>query len=884
MADNTLAVKITADIIDLQTKFAVAKAEVGGLTSAMNQLAKASAAGIIDPAGSARLQQLAGDMLAAKGRAGEFAAKLNEAGISVGGFGSRAKEEAEGVGGAFESMSGKVNTALQFTGIGIAVEGLRKVAEAITDASERANQIRSMSEVIGVTTTQFQAMQIASEEAGVSSEQLFRAEEKLTTLLFGARSGIGADVDKLKELGLTTDQIKDKTFGTAQMMAYLSGRLNDPLTAGLQMQDMLKVLGGRAGLAAAAIKELGSNLDAWNALVAANNGRTDEQLAKMHETGAWWATLGRQIRGSGDDLLTWGSTVVPGATTAMGTLFPGLLTLTKHFTNLTDAAMEAGKAVAAGASASVHGTIDRSGQDQAAANAAAASAAAATITKDTLDSIKDQIEATKQGSAERLALVREFYNDSLAYYGGNASVDKVKEAHRQLIAEERAHGEEMKREAEKAASELVATTREQAAAIMAETDVSKAEQLTAVRDLYAQELQSAVLTKDKRLEVQRSLDEANTAINREASSTAQAIARQDADTDIAIAKLTLAAKKSVLEQELSANQISAAQKLQIMRQLAAQEFALDLEELDSRLKTLVNQPAEYDRVYNQIRELKAKLTLDMVGYDRQYQADLAKQLKEQSALWKTSVGEIESVEGTLVSDIVGRRKTMSQSLQQIGADLVTKEISNDIKAYTTKLLLDNQTKALEQGGYLYHLLFAQQKAAATVTSEATQTTATVAGDSARLSAQASAALASKAISKTTGQSTVLADAAKAYSGTYASVAQIPYIGWALAPVAAATAYTAVAAYEGLASLDTGTNYVPRDMVAQLHQGEAITPKAYNPAASGGGAAAGGGSAVHNHNYGDVHMSDTNMKRLLASRAGQRMVFDGIASAYRRGAR
>jgi hypothetical protein len=131
---------------------------------------------------------------------------------------------------------------------------------------------------------------------------------------------------------------------------------------------------------------------------------------------------------------------------------------------------------------------------------------------------------------------------------------------------------------------------------------------------------------------------------------------------------------------------------------------------------------------------------------------------------------------------------------------------------------------------------------------------------------------------------VLADAAKAYSGTYASVAQIPYIGWALAPVAAATAYTAVAAYEGLASLDTGTNYVPRDMVAQLHQGEAITPKAYNPAASGGGAAAGGGSAVHNHNYGDVHMSDTNMKRLLASRAGQRMVFDGIASAYRRGAR
>jgi hypothetical protein len=30
----------------------------------------------------------------------------------------------------------------------------------------------------------------------------------------------------------------------------------------------------------------------------------------------------------------------------------------------------------------------------------------------------------------------------------------------------------------------------------------------------------------------------------------------------------------------------------------------------------------------------------------------------------------------------------------------------------------------------------------------------------------------------------------------------------------------------------GTNYVPRDMVAQIHQGEAIVPKAYNPAAGG----------------------------------------------------
>lgn len=39
---------------------------------------------------------------------------------------------------------------------------------------------------------------------------------------------------------------------------------------------------------------------------------------------------------------------------------------------------------------------------------------------------------------------------------------------------------------------------------------------------------------------------------------------------------------------------------------------------------------------------------------------------------------------------------------------------------------------------------------------------------------------------------------------------------------------------GIPGFAVGTNYVPYDMVAQIHEGEAIVPKAYNPAAGGGG--------------------------------------------------
>lgn len=38
---------------------------------------------------------------------------------------------------------------------------------------------------------------------------------------------------------------------------------------------------------------------------------------------------------------------------------------------------------------------------------------------------------------------------------------------------------------------------------------------------------------------------------------------------------------------------------------------------------------------------------------------------------------------------------------------------------------------------------------------------------------------------------------------------------------------------GIPRFAVGTNYVPRDMLAMIHEGEAIVPKAYNPAANAG---------------------------------------------------
>lgn len=92
--------------------------------------------------------------------------------------------------------------------------------------------------------------------------------------------------------------------------------------------------------------------------------------------------------------------------------------------------------------------------------------------------------------------------------------------------------------------------------------------------------------------------------------------------------------------------------------------------------------------------------------------------------------------------------------------------------------------------------------------------------------------------------------ASARAGSTSALAELPAISQALEEAAALQARTAAElallrnqtaaslalTMSGLGlqvpAFDVGTNYVPRDMFARIHEGEAIVPKAYNPAAGG----------------------------------------------------
>lgn len=158
----------------------------------------------------------------------------------------------------------------------------------------------------------------------------------------------------------------------------------------------------------------------------------------------------------------------------------------------------------------------------------------------------------------------------------------------------------------------------------------------------------------------------------------------------------------------------------------------------------------------------------------------------------------------------------------------------------------------------------------------------------------------KAIQGTTSGAQVISNAAVAASGAYAATAAIPVVGPELAPAAAATALAGAMAYLPLTQFAVGTNYVPNDMIAQIHAGERIIPAADNRAlmaalndnswAQGGGSNRssagstddGGEDHYHLHLHGNIIHSPKDLERYF--KQNRSAVGAGIKQYARMGGR
>ena len=179
----------------------------------------------------------------------------------------------------------------------------------------------------------------------------------------------------------------------------------------------------------------------------------------------------------------------------------------------------------------------------------------------------------------------------------------------------------------------------------------------------------------------------------------------------------------------------------------------------------------------------------------------------------------------------------------------------------------------------------EQSVVSWLTSETTKTSATETGVVARTAAESTGQSEGIAEMMMNALKAITGSAAESAAHTYASVSAIPYVGWLLAPAAAAAAFGAVLAFGGklpVGSHAGGLWNVPSDTMAFIHKQETILPahiaQPMRDFFTGGGATAGGGGG----NYAiTIQAIDTQTgAQFLMNNAGT--IAQGLAREMRNG--
>ena len=226
---------------------------------------------------------------------------------------------------------------------------------------------------------------------------------------------------------------------------------------------------------------------------------------------------------------------------------------------------------------------------------------------------------------------------------------------------------------------------------------------------------------------------------------------------------------------------------------------------------------------NSLKTAQDQLASSVASSNQQVTQSTQQETQKQTASWKAMYSEITRAESQLVSEIFSKRQNLAVDLQKVGLRLLESEVTNALKTITqhemANIAILQSDKAAANEGLLYKLGVYLADQLGLTSSEAAKTMAVTTGETMRntvKSAGTAAGLAEQAAAKT---EVIASDADQAASGAYASASQVPYIGWILGPVAAATAMAGVMAFAEGGQLRVGAAEQP----TMLHKDEMVWP-------------------------------------------------------------
>lgn len=287
--------------------------------------------------------------------------------------------------------------------------------------------------------------------------------------------------------------------------------------------------------------------------------------------------------------------------------------------------------------------------------------------------------------------------------------------------------------------------------------------------LSASEAKLALLeaTAGRETAAYRAAELEKTMILREEEERRKQVAQQRLQFEQTIRSMEIGALRSRLEFEAQMGAVSGAERLQRERAIAEEQYTLQMEILARRLELEKSGTQAYEAILRERAILERNYAEQQLKFDNQRLLNLK--------------GQIQTVMDAAISGVSNSIKGVVMGTQTLG-----QAVRNFFQTVGLSMI-DLGVKMAAQWAL-------------------------------------NAAM-SKMIEKTSALSAISSHAAQAAAGAYAATAAIPFVGPALAPAAAASAYGATMAWAGtLASAEHGFD-IPAGMnpVTQLHEKEMVLP-------------------------------------------------------------
>ncbi len=342
-------------------------------------------------------------------------------------------------------------------------------------------------------------------------------------------------------------------------------------------------------------------------------------------------------------------------------------------------------------------------------------------------------------------------------------------------------------------------------------------------------LETEKVSANDRLAIQRRVSSLRLEQMKKESADRQKLAEEaiQASRDRALGEVALDEQRA--QTQLQSGQITHDQLLQIQQAYEEKKYRIEVEAQQKRIALLQgdpnHDPVALQKQLDQLAQIQQKHTLDIERMHTQAAAASA-------AAWQKAFQPIAQAFDTTIKGMIMGTTTWQKGVTNLLNSVVAEFVNAGVKMVT-------------------------QWAA----NEMAKTVATMTGTATRTAAEQSANATGLASSAMTVVKAIMNDAAKVFSGVWAALAGIPYVGPAMAAGAAPAAMATVAGVAGsVASSAGGAWQIPSDRLNFVHKNETILPA--DKSAGLDRLISGGGGTIHIHGQPQDRISVADLQQML----------------------